>query len=226
MYAEVFRELRGYAEAVHKPSPRLLAVSKTKPVTAIQQAYREGAREFGENYVQEALEKIQLLPRDCVWHLIGPLQSNKTGSVAEHFDWVQSLDRLKIARRLSEQRDPAKAALQVCIEVNIDGEANKAGCRPEKLLELVHKVCQLPRLALRGLMVIPRLNAPQEQTRASFLRAAALFSQCKIAVPDAPLDTLSMGMSGDWRSALDCGSSMVRMGTAIFGARPPGQRGQ
>jgi PLP dependent protein len=197
----------------------LLAVSKTFGVEAVQEAYAAGQRAFGENYIQEAVEKILLLPGlpDLQWHMIGPIQSNKTRLVAEHFDWVHSVDRLKIAQRLSEQRPPEREPLQVCLQVNIDGGANKSGCMPQEALALAQSVSQLPRLQLRGLMVIPEPATDFEASCAVLARARGLFEQIKIVFPQ--LDTLSMGMSADLRAAVKEGSTMVRVGTAIFGSR-------
>jgi PLP dependent protein len=197
----------------------LLAVSKTFGVEAVQEAYAAGQRAFGENYIQEAVEKILLLPglADLQWHMIGPIQSNKTRLVAEHFDWVHSVDRLKIAQRLSEQRPAGRLPLQVCLQVNIDGGANKSGCLPQEAAELARAVSQLPNINLRGIMVIPEPAIDFEASCAVFIRARGLFEQIKAVFPQ--LDTLSMGMSADLRAAVKEGSTMVRVGTAIFGVR-------
>lgn len=200
---------------------KLLAVSKTKPAAMIRQAWQLGQREFGENYLQEALEKqTELADLDAiVWHFIGPLQSNKTRSVAEHFDWVHSVDRLKIANRLSEQRPTHLAPLNICLQVNISHEDSKAGVLPEELEELAREVATLPNLCLRGLMAIP---APAEDVDAQRQPLAALreaFTALQSSLPDAPLDTLSMGMSDDLEAAVLEGATLVRLGTAIFGAR-------
>jgi PLP dependent protein len=197
----------------------LLAVSKTFGIEAVRQAYAAGQRAFGENYLQEAVEKMVMLHSlpGLQWHMIGPIQSNKTRLVAQHFDWVHSVDRLKIAQRLSEQRPVGHAPLQVCLQVNIDGGANKSGCLPQEALALAQAISVLPRLQLRGLMVIPEPAADFESTCAVFSRARALFEQVKADVPQ--MDTLSMGMSADLRAAVKEGSTMVRVGTAIFGAR-------
>jgi PLP dependent protein len=198
---------------------QLLAVSKTCPPQAIHEAYAAGQRAFGENYIQEGVEKIQSLGHLAAiqWHMIGPIQSNKTRLVAEHFDWVHSVDRLKIAQRLSEQRPMGREPLQVCLQVNIDGGANKSGCMPQEALALAQAVSQLPHLRLRGLMVIPEPAINVEASCGVFIRARALFEQIKADFPQ--LDTLSMGMSADLRAAVKEGSTMVRVGTAIFGAR-------
>lgn len=197
----------------------LLAVSKTFGPGAVREAFASGQNGFGENYIQEAVEKMALLrPLPLQWHCIGPIQSNKTRLVAAHFDWAHTVDRLKIAQRLSEQRAEGMAPLQVCIQVNIDGGATKAGVAPEEALALAREVAQLPRLALRGLMTIPE-PAPDFETQiAIHLRAKALFDRLREA--GLALDTLSMGMTADLEAAIAAGSTMVRVGTAIFGDRP------
>jgi pyridoxal phosphate enzyme (YggS family) len=204
----------------HRPSKavKLLAVSKTKPVSDIVQAYEAGQRLFGENYVQEGVGKIQSLQTltDIEWHFIGPLQSNKTRLVAEHFDWVQTLDRLKIAQRLSDQRSPHKL-LNVCIQVNIDEDVNKAGVSANELDDFASAVAAMPNLKLRGLMTIPKANQSQAEQTASFTHMSALLDNLKSQY--SSVDTLSMGMSGDMQNAISNGSIMVRVGTAIFGSR-------
>lgn len=202
-------------------SVRLLAVSKLHPAGAVREAHAAGQQAFGENYVQEGLAKMaELAGLPLEWHLIGPLQSNKTREVAEHFDWVQSVDREKIARRLSEQRPAQLPPLQVCLQVNIDDEASKAGCALAELPVLVRAVLELPRLQLRGLMCIPRPG------NTAALAALAKTRQDLLAsIPGleaATFDTLSMGMSDDLEAAVAAGSTMVRVGSAIFGARPAG----
>ena len=204
-------------------SVTLLAVSKTFPAVTVRDAFHAGQRCFGENYVQEALDKIAELAdlrEQITWHLIGPLQSNKTREVAERFDWVQSLDREKIARRLSDQRPGDMVPLNVCLQVNIDGEDSKSGCLPDELPALVRAVLDLPRLRLRGLMCIPRPGntdalAALAKTRQDLLASIP-------GLDAATFDTLSMGMSEDLEAAVVAGSTMVRVGTAIFGARPAG----
>ena len=198
----------------------LLAVSKTCPAEAVRQALAAGQRAFGENYVQEGLAKIEALAdrrADLRWHLIGPLQANKTRAVAEQFDWVHSVDRLRIAQRLNDQRPAGLPPLQVCLQVNISAEASKSGVMPADLPELARAVARLPRLRLRGLMAIPEpaeglaaQQAPHRSLRqlAEALRAAGL-----------ALDTLSMGMSADLEAAVREGSTLLRIGTAVFGAR-------
>jgi pyridoxal phosphate enzyme (YggS family) len=199
-------------------SVQLLAVSKTWGTDAVRQAHAAGQTAFGENYIQEAVDKITAL-RDLPlqWHCIGPIQSNKTRLVAEHFDWVHSVDRLKIAQRLSEQRPPELPPLQVCIQVNVDGGETKSGVSPTDLPELALAVAALPRLQLRGLMTIPEPAETDAQMRAVHRQAKDLFEQLR--AQGLPLDTLSMGMSADMAAAIAEGSTMVRVGTAIFGQR-------
>jgi pyridoxal phosphate enzyme (YggS family) len=199
-------------------SVQLLAVSKTWGTDAVRQAHAAGQTAFGENYIQEAVDKINAL-RDLPlqWHCIGPIQSNKTRLVAEHFDWVHSIDRLKIAQRLSEQRPPELPPLQVCIQVNVDGGETKSGVSPKDLPELALAVAALPRLQLRGLMTIPEPAETDAQMRAVHRQAKDLFEQLR--AQGLPLDTLSMGMSADMAAAIAEGSTMVRVGTAIFGKR-------
>jgi len=204
---------------------RLLAVSKTWPADSVREAAAAGQRAFGENYVQEGVEKVRHLREAGVvglqWHCIGPLQSNKTRPVAEHFDWVHTVDRLKVAQRLSEQRPEALGPLQVCVQVNIDGGANKSGVAPDAALALALAVSTLPRLQLRGLMTIPEPAADAGAARAVFDRVRALFDAlgAQLRPQGVRWDTLSMGMSDDLEAAVAGGSTMVRVGTAIFGAR-------
>lgn len=199
-------------------SVQLLAVSKTKPVSDIVIAYEAGQRMFGENYVQEGVEKVQELQSlsDIEWHFIGPLQSNKTRLVADHFDWVESIDRLKIAKRLNDQRTPHKK-LQVCIQVNIDNEASKAGVEVSEVETLANSIEKLPNLELRGLMAIPAANQSIEAQTQSFTLMNDLFN--KLQSNHSKIDTLSIGMSNDMEVAVHCGSTLVRIGTAIFGQR-------
>ena len=202
----------------------LLAVSKTFGPDAVAQALAAGQHAFGENYIQEGVEKIQALrvshPGAVIqWHCIGPIQSNKTRLVAAHFDWVQSVDRLKIAQRLSEQRPPELPPLQVCLQVNVDGGPTKSGVSPAELPALAEAVAQLPHLKLRGLMCIPEPADGFEAQRAVFLQAKALFDH--LNAQGLGLDTLSMGMSDDLDAAVAAGSTMVRVGRAIFGSRAP-----
>ena len=198
----------------------LLAVSKTFGADAVRAAAAAGQRAFGENYIQEGVEKIAAL-RDLglTWHCIGPIQSNKTRLVAEHFDWVHTVDRLKIAERLSAQRPADRPPLNVCIQVNIDGGANKSGVAPGEALALARAVAALPQLKLRGLMSIPEIVPDFEAARAVHASARALFDQ--LNADGLGLDTLSMGMSDDLEAAIAAGSTMVRIGTAIFGSRAP-----
>lgn len=199
---------------------RLLAVSKTFPAEDVRQAYAGGQTVFGENYIQEAVDKMAAL-RDLPlqWHCIGPIQSNKTRLVAEHFDWVHSVDRLKIAQRLSEQRPEHMPPLQVCLQVNTDGGETKSGVRPDDVLALVRDVMALPRLVLRGLMTIPDPVNGFEAEVALHRKATALFDQVCAELHPPEWDTLSMGMTADLEAAIAAGSTMVRVGTAIFGGR-------
>lgn len=201
----------------------LLAVSKTFGPDAVREAMAAGQTAFGENYIQEGVEKILLLRESdpaarLSWHCIGPVQSNKTRLVAAHFDWVQSVDRLKIAERLSEQRPPGLAPLQVCLQVNVDGGATKSGVNPAELPALAAAVAVLPGLRLRGLMCIPEPAEGFEAQRAVFAQARALYDDLRAR--GLPLDTLSMGMSDDLDAAVSSGSTLVRVGRAIFGSRP------
>ncbi|WP_298438512.1 YggS family pyridoxal phosphate-dependent enzyme [Ottowia sp.] len=197
----------------------LLAVSKTFGPEAVRAAYAAGQRAFGENYVQEGVDKVAALADlpDTEWHCIGPLQSNKTRPVAEHFDWVHTIDRLKIAERLSAQRPAGLTPLNVCIQVNVDDGANKSGVAPQEALALARAVAGLPRLRLRGLMTIPEPAPDFEAACALHARARAIFDQLNAA--GLGLDTLSAGMSADLEAAITAGSTMVRVGSAIFGQR-------
>ena len=199
-------------------SVQLLAVSKTFGPEAVRTAHAAGQMAFGENYIQEAVDKMALLADlPLQWHCIGPIQSNKTRLVAAHFQWAQTVDRLKIAQRLSEQRPDHLPPLQVCLQVNVDGGLTKSGVSPDELPALAQAVAALPRLQLRGLMCIPDPQEDAEAMRAVFLRARALYEDLRAR--GLPLDTLSMGMSGDLEAAIAAGSTMVRVGTAIFGGR-------
>lgn len=206
---------------------RLLAVSKTKSVAEISTAFEAGQSAFGENYVQEGVDKIQYFQAQGLqleWHFIGPLQSNKTRLVAEHFDWIQTLERAKIADRLNEQRPADKAPLNVLIQINISDEETKSGISPHEMLNLAKHIENLPHLRLRGLMAIPAPTENIAEQESAFKKMAALFEQLKQAFPAQPIDTLSMGMTDDMPSAIKCGSTMVRIGTAIFGARDYAQK--
>lgn len=199
----------------------LLAVSKTFGPEAVRAAHAAGQTAFGENYIQEAVDKMTALADlPLQWHCIGPIQSNKTRLVAEHFTWAQTVDRLKIAQRLSEQRPAHLPPLQVCLQVNVDAGATKSGVAPADLPALAQAVAALPRLQLRGLMFIPDPKPDFERMQAVFLQARALYEALRAA--GLPLDTLSMGMSADLEAAIHAGSTLVRVGTAIFGGRDYG----
>ena len=197
-------------------SVQLLAVSKTHPAHSLREMYQAGQRSFGENYLQEALTKMdELQDLEIEWHFIGHVQRNKTKHLAEKFDWVHGVDRLIIAERLSSQRMDSRKPLNICIQVNIDGQDSKDGCQPDEVAELVKQISQLPNIRLRGLMVIP---APENSV--AFADAKTLFEQVKsLHARPQDWDTLSMGMSGDLDAAIAAGSTMVRVGTALFGAR-------
>ena len=197
----------------------LLAVSKTRPAEQIRSAWQLGQHCFGENYLQEALEKIEQLQDLAIeWHFIGPVQSNKTRSISENFHWAHTVDRLKIAQRLNEQRPSGLMALNICIQVNISGEENKSGVMPDELVALAQNIATLERLKLRGLMAIPEATNDKRLQRQRFAQLRALYLQVQTVAPT--IDTLSMGMSGDMEQAIGEGSTMVRIGTDIFGARP------
>ncbi|TDB03165.1 YggS family pyridoxal phosphate-dependent enzyme [Halomonas marinisediminis] len=200
---------------------RLLAVSKTKPAAMIREAWHLGQRDFGENYVQEALNKQDELTdlEDIVWHFIGPLQSNKSREVAERFSWVHSVDRQKVARRLNDQRPASLDPLNICLQVNISTEASKSGVSLAELPALAEAVLSMPRLRLRGLMAIPAPSKGLEAQRAPLARLREALEELRERFPEAPLDTLSMGMSDDLEAAVMEGATLVRLGTAIFGAR-------
>ncbi|WP_417696433.1 YggS family pyridoxal phosphate-dependent enzyme [Pseudomonas sp.] len=215
--AQVRSRIRAAEQAAHRDehSVQLLAVSKTKPAQALREAYAAGLRDFGENYLQEALGKqAELIDLPLIWHFIGPIQSNKTRAIAEHFDWVHSVDRLKIAQRLSEQRPADLPPLNICIQVNVSGEDSKSGCTAADLPALASAISALPRLKLRGLMAIPEPTEERAAQDAAFAAVQRLQADLKL-----PLDTLSMGMSHDLESAIAQGATWVRIGTALFGAR-------
>ena len=219
--AEVEARIRAAALAVQRDvtSIHLLAVSKTKPAAALREAYAAGIRDFGENYLQEARAKqVELTDLPLSWHFIGPIQSNKTREIAEHFSWVHSVDRLKIAQRLSEQRPADLEPLNICIQVNVSGEASKSGCTPQDLPALAAAINGLPRLKLRGLMAIPEPTEDRAEQDAAFATVRDLQQSLNLG-----LDTLSMGMSHDLESAIAQGATWVRIGTALFGARDYGQ---
>ncbi|CAB3774214.1 YggS family pyridoxal phosphate-dependent enzyme [Paraburkholderia humisilvae] len=220
---DAVRERIAFAARAAGRDPRsitLLAVSKTFPSEDIRAAHLAGQRAFGENYVQEALTKLDALTdlRDSIeWHFIGPLQSNKTRPVAERFDWVHSVDRLKIAQRLAEQRPEGLPPLNVCIQVNVSGEASKSGVTPSEVTDVAHAVAALPTLRLRGLMAIPEPAADIDAQRTPHRALREWFD--RLRADGLALDTLSMGMSGDLEAAVLEGATIVRIGTAIFGAR-------
>lgn len=196
-------------------SIQLLAVSKTKPASAIREIHAAGVRDVGENYLQEALTKQgELRDLPLIWHFIGPIQSNKTKAIAEHFDWVHSVDRLKIAQRLSEQRPAGLPPLNICLQVNVSGEDSKSGCAPADLPALANAVAALPNLRLRGLMAIPEPTEDRAEQEAAFASLRQLQERLGLG-----LDTLSMGMSHDLEAAIAQGATWVRIGTALFGAR-------
>ena len=199
-------------------SIELLAVSKTWPLDCVLAAAAAGQRAFGENYVPEGVDKaIATVNRDLTWHFIGPLQSNKTRLVAEHFAWVHSIERLKIAQRLSAQRPTTLPPLQVCVQINVSGEASKSGCAPDEALTLCQAIARLPGLQLRGLMAIPEASDDSAAQRAPFRQLRQIYENIRAA--GLPLDTLSMGMSHDLEAAVAEGATIVRIGTAIFGER-------
>ena len=218
----VQRRIKNTCDATNRDSAgvRLLAVSKLHPGNAVRALYAQGQRAFGENYVQEGVDKVAELAdlADIEWHLIGPLQSNKTREVAENFSWVHTVDREKIALRLHDQRPPRLAPLNVCIQVNVSGEASKSGCPLKEAVALALHAAKWPRLNVRGFMGMPEPDIGEEATRAQFRALAALIPAA--AQQGLALDTLSMGMSDDMDWAIAEGSTMVRVGTALFGARP------
>lgn len=216
---EVLQRLDNVASSAGRPAPRLLAVSKTQAATAVAELAAAGQHAFGENYVQEALAKQQILNGATLeWHLIGHLQSNKAAAAAAAFDWIQTLDRDKLIPILARSRERDRPPLNVLIQVNIDDESSKHGCRPEDIPALVAAVMAQPRLALRGLMAIPAPEPDLERRRTAFRRMKLLFDELAAQHPQA--DTLSMGMSDDYAIAIEEGATMVRVGTALFGRRP------
>jgi len=216
---EILSNLHNAAEAAGRPPPRLLAVSKTQPAEAVAALAAQGQRAFGENYVQEALAKMQALQAlGLEWHLIGHLQSNKAEAVASHFDWVQSVDRRKLVAALARHRPAGRAPLNVLIQVNIDDESSKHGCAPRDVDALAEAIGAEPTLCLRGLMAIPAPWPEAERRRDAFVRMRTLFDSLAARHPQA--DTLSMGMSSDYAEAIAEGATLVRIGTALFGARP------
>ena len=216
--ATMLQRIENAARTHGRPTPRLLAVSKLQPAEAVAALAAQGQRAFGENYVQEAAAKsLETAALGLEWHLIGHLQSNKADVAARVFDWVQTADREKLVTALAKHRDPARPPLNLLIQVNVDDEASKSGCRPDQVDALADAIAAQPRLALRGLMAIPTPHADAEQRRPAFRRMKALFDA--LAARHAQVDTLSMGMSDDFEIAIAEGATMVRIGTALFGAR-------
>ena len=214
-------QIAAYESKYSRPtdSVALLAVSKKQPVEKILDAYHAGQRAFGESYLQEALPKIEALAELPIeWHFIGPIQSNKTRKIAAHFDWVQSIDSLKIAQRLNDHRPPYLPPLNICLEINISKEISKSGVMANEAATLAAAIGKLPRLNLRGLMTIPALTNSLTQAREDFHALHQLWQE--LVAQGYPLDTLSMGMSDDFEAAIAEGSTLVRIGTAIFGERP------
>ena len=219
-YQQVLNRVQTACEASGRPpkAVALLAVSKTKPIEAVVTLAKHGQLAFGENYVQEALLKIAQHP-ELEWHFIGPIQSNKTKPIAEHFAWVHSVDRLKIAQRLSTQRPKNLPPLNILLEVNISNEPSKAGFTPAEVLDLARPISELPNLILRGLMAIPIVETEHEKQRVPFAKMHTLLTTLQQQLPNCQLDTLSMGMSNDLEAAIEEGATLVRIGTDIFGAR-------
>lgn len=218
--SKVLTRIEGAASQASRRSDEitLIAVSKTKPAEAIEAAAACGLQHFGENYLQEALEKIETLHElDLTWHFIGPIQSNKTRPIAEHFDWVHSVDRLKIAQRLSDQRPAHLGPLNICLQVNISNEDTKSGVSADQAPELAKAITTLPNIRLRGVMAIPKPSDDPAEQAAAFENVVTLFNTLRHTNPE--LDTLSMGMSQDLEAAIAAGTTMVRIGTDIFGAR-------
>lgn len=222
--SRIQQQIEQISAEYQRENVRLLAVSKTKPVQAIEEAIRAGQCAFGENYVQEGVEKIAYFSgnKSLEWHFIGPLQSNKSRLVAEHFDWIQTVDRFKIAERLNDQRPEHLPPLNVLIQINISDESSKSGIQPEEMFSLAEKISQFPRLKLRGLMAIPKPESKPEQQKIALRKMKDLFNRLQQQFES--VDTLSMGMSDDMASAIECGSTMVRIGTAIFGERNYSQK--
>lgn len=222
--SRIQQQIKQISAEYQRENVRLLAVSKTKPVQAIEEAIRAGQCAFGENYVQEGIEKIAYFSgnKSLEWHFIGPLQSNKSRLVAEYFDWIQTVDRFKIAERLNDQRPEHLLPLNVLIQINISDESSKSGIQPEEMFSLAEKISQFPRLKLRGLMAIPKPESEPEQQKIALRKMKDLFNRLQQRFES--VDTLSMGMSDDMASAIECGSTMVRIGTAIFGERNYSQK--
>lgn len=219
-----FRQVRDQIHAARRACGRtdtiqLLAVSKTRPISLIREAWHAGQRDFGENYVQEGINKILALQdfEGICWHFIGSLQSNKTRTVAKHFHWVHSIDRFKIAQRLNEQRSDHQPPLNICLQVNISHEDAKSGITPDEMITLAAEVRSLPHLKLRGLMAVPMSTNKSAEQHTAFNAMANLLVNLQKRWPEQDFDTLSMGMSGDMEAAIKAGSTMVRIGTALFG---------
>lgn len=220
--ANVLQRIRDAEQRYHRTpgSVQLLAVSKQHPISAIRAAHAHGQRQFGENYMQEALLKLdELADLDCEWHFIGPLQSNKSRHAAQRFDWLHTLDRLKLAQRISTQRGAGQPPLNVCLQVNVSGQSTKSGVAPDDVLALAKSVAPLPNLHLRGLMTLPAPAEGLEAQRQPFTVLRELLTE--LQRQGLACDTLSMGMTGDMEAAIAEGATIVRVGTALFGARPP-----
>lgn len=219
-YRHLHEQIGQFEEKYQRPkhSVKLLAVSKKKPVDDIRSLYQLGQRDFAENYLQEALDKIASIDKpDLIWHFIGPIQSNKTRQIAEHFSWVHSVDRIKIAERLSNARPTEAPALNICIQINISDERTKSGIRISELVEFAERVSQLPNLKLRGIMALPKPSIQFDEQREQCLQLTRLFEV--LIEQGHQLDTLSMGTSSDLEAAIAAGSTMIRIGTVLFGAR-------
>lgn len=220
--AQVNQRIAQACDHLQQPRPTLLAVSKTRSVAEVRALATQGVTQFGENYLQECLEKQQQLTDcDICWHFIGPIQSNKTRPIAEHFQWVHSVDRVKLATRLSHQRPSEMPPLNICLQVNIDNESTKAGFSPDEVLDAAHTIMALPNLRVRGLMCIPEKRDTDAEQRQPFARLRQLMQRINHQLPAnaTTLDTLSMGMSNDIEAAIAEGSTMIRVGTALFGPR-------
>jgi len=219
-------EIQGKIQALstknetQSPPAQVVAVSKKQAISALRHVIEQNHTSFGENYLQDALPKIQALQEyDLDWHFIGAIQSNKTRDIAQHFNWVHTVDRFKIAQRLNDQRESCLGPLNVCLQVNIDDDPNKAGVIPEQCLALALEVLALPKLRLRGLMTILKASQTKTEVRASYAATKKLFDALKVKIASDSFDTLSMGMSSDWEIAIEEGATLVRIGTAIFGER-------
>ncbi|CBL47313.1 conserved hypothetical protein [gamma proteobacterium HdN1] len=223
-YSALLAQIRSAAQRYQWPAPLLLAASKTRSASEIRELFEAGCRDFGESYLQEALPKMEALQDlPITWHFIGPLQSNKTRGIASHFDWVHSVDSLRLAERLSEQRPPTLAPLNVCLQINLDNEPTKSGVAPEFAPPLANAIAALPHLRLRGLMCVPAPRELFSEQRQSAAALRALLSHIQAHCPRChpALDTLSIGMSDDLEAAIAEGSTLVRVGSALFGPRPP-----